>query len=192
MVHRRHTRRIVRRFTGAADPSARRRATVARWTRAATALLVTAYLAACAGPEATTPVTDEMRASALASIERREMPDWNGWELDETERGVRYVELKPGTGRIPDWGNDVRIHYNLWLTNGTLVDSSRETDAQPFSFTVGEGRVVAGWENVVRRMRVGGTYLVVVPPELGYGRRGSRQVPGNATLVFSMELVGLR
>ncbi len=181
----RHVRRTIRRCRpGAAGPRRRRAALVL-----AAALLV----AACAEPETETrPVTDEMRAEALGSIERGEMPSWSDWQLDETERGVRYIELSPGTGRIPDWGNEVRLHYHLWLTDGTLVDSSRDTGTQPFSFTVGEGRVVAGWENVVRRLRVGGTYLVVIPPELGYGRRGSRRVPGNATLVFSMELIGMR
>jgi FKBP-type peptidyl-prolyl cis-trans isomerase len=189
MNHAKHIRWTIRRFIQrVAGQSPRALAPIAALILAAAVLV-----AACAEPEVVTrPVTDEMRAEAMQSVRRREMPAWSDWRFEETERGVRYVELTPGTGRIPDWGNEVRLHYNLWLTDGTLVDSSRDTGTQPFSFTVGEGRVVAGWENVVRRLRVGGTYLVVVPSELGYGRRGSRTVPGNATLVFSMELVGIR
>ncbi len=159
---------------------------------AAAAIVLAAAVLACAPREGTTPVTDEMRAAARVVIERGEMPDWRTWELESTERGVRYIDLVPGTGRRPDWGNTVRVHYHLWLTDGTLVDSSLENDATPFEFEVGEGRVVPGWENVVRHLRAGGEYLIVVPPELGYGRRGSRTVPGNATLVFYLEIIGVR
>ncbi len=162
------------------------------WRSVAAAIVLTAVVLACAPGEGTTPVTDEMKATARVAIDRGEMPDWGTWELEATERGVRYIDLVPGTGRRPDWGNTVRVHYHLWLTDGTLVDSSLENGGAPFEFEVGEGRVVAGWENVVRHLRVGGKYLIVIPPELGYGRRGSRTVPGNATLVFYMEIIGIR
>ena len=146
----------------------------------------------CTPQEGTTPVTDEMKSAALAAIDEGEMPEWTDWAFDRTERGVRYLELRPGTGQLPDWGNTVRVHYRLWLTDGTPIDSSLDNGSRPFEFKLGEGRVVAGWENVVRHLRAGGTYLLVIPPELGYGRQGSRTVPGNATLVFSMEIVGIR
>ncbi len=159
---------------------------------AAIALVIAAIVLSCSPRHGSTPVTDETRAEALAAIDSGEMPEWREWELESTERGVRYLDLEPGTGRRPDWGDTVRVHYRLWLTTGELVDSSLGNGGAPFEFEVGEGRVVAGWENVVRHLRVGGTYLIVVPPELGYGRRGSRTVPGNATLVFYMEIIGIR
>lgn len=157
------------------------------------AAAVALLFAACAEQEGSTPLTAEMRAAALAAIEQGEMPAWRDWLFESTERGVRYVELAPGTGRSPDWGSRVRIHYHLWLTDGRSVDSSLvDGTGRPFEFTVGEGRVIAGWENVIRYLRVGGRYLVVVPPELGYGRQGTRDIPRSARLVFSMEVVGFR
>lgn len=95
-----------------------------------------------------------------------------------------------GPEAIP--GRDVTVHYTGTLLDGSTFDSSRSR-VQPFTFRLGAGRVIAGWEQGVEGMRVGGRRTLRIPPRLGYGRRGSPPViPPNATLVFDIELLGVK
>jgi len=88
-------------------------------------------------------------------------------------------------------GQTVEVHYTGWLTDGTKFDSSLDRD-QTFSFKLGAGQVIAGWDQGVAGMKVGGTRKLTIPPEMGYGERGAGGViPPNATLVFKVELIGL-
>jgi FKBP-type peptidyl-prolyl cis-trans isomerase FkpA len=106
-----------------------------------------------------------------------------------TASGLKYEDLKVGTGDTADAGKIVSVHYTGWLTSGTKFDSSKDR-GQPFEFPLGGGRVIKGWDEGVRGMKVGGVRKLTIPPELGYGARGAGGViPPNATLVFEVELL---
>ncbi len=101
-------------------------------------------------------------------------------------------DLAPGTGTEATEGSTVSVHYTGTLTNGEKFDSSLDR-GRPFEFTLGAGRVIKGWEQGVRGMKVGGKRKLTIPPELGYGARGFPPViPANATLVFEIELLGVK
>jgi peptidylprolyl isomerase len=109
-----------------------------------------------------------------------------------TESGLQYVDLVPGSGRQAELGDTATVHYTGWLADGKKFDSSRDRN-EPFSFRVGAGQVIKGWDEGVGTMRVGGKRKLIIPPQLGYGTRGAGNViPPNATLTFEVELLGLR
>ena len=109
-----------------------------------------------------------------------------------TESGLKYVDLTVGTGREAAAGNHVSVHYTGWLTNGTKFDSSVDR-RDPFSFPIGAGKVIRGWDEGVAGMKVGGKRKLTIPPQLGYGARGAGGViPPNATLLFDVELLEVR
>ncbi|MEM8603701.1 MAG: FKBP-type peptidyl-prolyl cis-trans isomerase [Cyanobacteria bacterium P01_F01_bin.86] len=109
--------------------------------------------------------------------------------LVTTESGLQYEDIVEGTGAMPQTGQRVTVHYTGTLEDGTKFDSSRDRN-RPFSFTIGVGQVIKGWDEGVASMRVGGQRKLVIPPELGYGPRGAGGViPPNATLLFDVELL---
>jgi FKBP-type peptidyl-prolyl cis-trans isomerase len=117
-------------------------------------------------------------------------PPVNG-EPVVTPGGLQYIEIVQGTGDQARNGQTVKVHYTGWLTNGTKFDSSKD-HGQPFTFSLGAGNVIKGWDQGVAGMRVGGQRRLIIPPDLGYGARGYPPViPENATLVFDVELLGL-
>jgi FKBP-type peptidyl-prolyl cis-trans isomerase FkpA len=106
-----------------------------------------------------------------------------------TASGLKYEDLTEGTGQEAKAGDTVEVHYTGWLTNGTKFDSSLDRRS-PFSFKLGARRVIAGWDEGVAGMKVGGKRKLTIPPELGYGARGAGGViPPNAELIFEVELL---
>jgi len=102
----------------------------------------------------------------------------------------KVEELVQGKGPEAVRGKTVEVHYTGWLTDGTQFDSS--VGGSPFSFRLGAGEVIEGWDRGVAGMRVGGKRKLTLPPELGYGSAGAPpQIPGDATLVFEVELLAV-
>jgi peptidylprolyl isomerase len=113
-----------------------------------------------------------------------------------TPSGLKIIEVKPGSGASPKTGQTCVMHYTGWLyengAKGKKFDSSVDR-GQPFEFPIGVGRVIKGWDEGVATMKVGGKRTLIIPPELGYGARGAGGViPPNATLIFDVELIGIK
>ena len=112
--------------------------------------------------------------------------------MPTTPSGLSYEDEVEGAGPSPQQGQTAVVHYTGWLTDGTKFDSSRDR-GQPFSFPVGRGQVIKGWDEGVATMKTGGKRKLTIPPDLGYGARGAGGViPPNATLVFEVELLSIR
>ena len=108
-----------------------------------------------------------------------------------TPSGLIIDDLSVGQGAAAAAGQQVKVHYTGWLTDGTKFDSSKDRN-DPFVFPLGAGRVIKGWDEGVQGMKVGGKRKLTIPPALGYGTRGAGGViPPNATLVFEVELLGV-
>ena len=109
-----------------------------------------------------------------------------------TPSGLKYTDIVVGTGPSPRPGQTAVVHYTGTLTNGTKFDSSLDR-GQPYEFPLGRGSVIRGWDEGVATMKVGGKRRLVVPPALGYGERGQPpKIPGGSTLVFEVELLGVK
>jgi peptidylprolyl isomerase len=148
-------------------------------------------LGACGYSDPSTPngaVATEVNASpspvgpddfnAGAGIKPVKLPD-----------GLQYIDLKTGTGALVKSGDKVTVQYTGWLSTGAEFDSSR-TAGKPFDVTIGQGQVIKGWDEGVPGMKVGGRRKLIIPPSLGYGSQGSAPtIPGNATLVFIVEVL---
>jgi FKBP-type peptidyl-prolyl cis-trans isomerase len=111
-------------------------------------------------------------------------------EIQETGTvaDLRINDTVEGSGDPVVPGDTVTVHYVGVLTDGTVFDSSRDR-GEPFSFTVGTGSVIQGWEQGLVGMKKGSRRILVIPPQLGYGATGIGQIPPNATLIFEVELI---
>jgi peptidylprolyl isomerase len=117
-------------------------------------------------------------------------------ETVTTPSGLKYIDTKAGTGASPKTGQTCVMHYTGWLyengKKGAKFDSSVDRGA-PFEFKIGTHQVIGGWDEGVATMKVGGKRTLIIPPELGYGARGAGGViPPNATLMFDVELLGVK
>jgi len=110
--------------------------------------------------------------------------------LQDAGNGLKYADLATGDGPEAQSGQTVSVHYTGWLTDGQKFDSSRDRGGA-FSFRLGAGQVIRGWDQGVAGMKVGGRRRLEIPPELGYGSRGVGPIPGGATLIFAVELLGV-
>jgi FKBP-type peptidyl-prolyl cis-trans isomerase len=108
-----------------------------------------------------------------------------------TASGLQYWDIVVGTGATAAPGSMVKVHYSGFLTTGEKFDSSRDR-GEPFSFPLGAGQVIKGWDEGVAGMKVGGQRQLRIPPALGYGATGAGgTIPPNATLIFDVELLGV-
>ena len=115
-----------------------------------------------------------------------------GANVTSTASGLKYEDLVVGTGATPKAGQTCSVHYTGWLTNGSKFDSSRDRGT-PFTFPIGQGSVIKGWDEGVMGMKVGGKRKLWVPPALAYGPDGYPPViPPNSELVFEVELLGVQ
>jgi len=114
-------------------------------------------------------------------------------EVITTPSGLQYQEIEVGSGEKPKAGQDVVVHYTGWLeSNNEKFDSSVDR-GQPFTFTLGQGMVIKGWDEGLASMHIGGKRRLIIPAALGYGPRGAGGViPPNATLVFDVELLDVQ
>lgn len=109
-----------------------------------------------------------------------------------TPSGVRYTDLQVGQGDEAQLGKIVEVHYIGWLEDGTKFDSSRDRE-HPFTFRLGTGDAIKGWDEGLLGMKVGGKRKLTIPPELGFGKQGiGSVVPPNAVLHYEFELLGVR
>ena len=110
-------------------------------------------------------------------------------KVQTSKTGLKWEVIKEGKGEKPKAGDKVEVHYVGTLTDGKKFDSSRDR-GKPFSFPLGRGRVIKGWDEGVAMMRPGAVYKFTIPPQLGYGARGAgRVIPPNATLIFEVEFI---
>ena len=116
--------------------------------------------------------------------------------MTKTPSGLEYEDTQVGNGKSPSAGQTCVMHYTGWLwvngAKGAKFDSSLDR-GQPFSFSIGRGQVIKGWDEGIATMKVGGKRTLRIPPELGYGARGfPGAIPPNSTLLFEVELLDLR
>ncbi len=104
-----------------------------------------------------------------------------------TDSGLKYIQVKQGKGEAAKAGDMAVVHYTGWLVDGKKFDSSVDRGT-PFSFLIGEGRVIEGWDEGVAGMKPGEVRKLIVPPDLGYGDRHMGPIPPNSTLIFDVEL----
>ena len=107
---------------------------------------------------------------------------------ENTNSGLRMIIHKDGNGEKPLTGQTVNVHYTGLLETGFKFDSSHDRD-KPFSFPLGQGRVIKGWDEAIALMSKGEKRTLIIPPELGYGSRSKGKIPSNSTLIFEVELI---
>lgn len=122
-------------------------------------------------------------------VEEVVLPFKSGFTMTETGLGIKV--LQEGTGEIPQAGKRVIVHYSGFLENGQKFDSSVDR-GQPFSFPLGQGQVIRGWDEGIGKLKIGSKAILKIPANLGYGAAGAGNViPPNATLFFEVELIGV-
>ena len=125
----------------------------------------------------------------------RTLPNREDDTMNTTPSGLQYEDTVAGNGAEAKAGQRVSVHYTGWLykdgVKGAKFDSSKDRN-DPFAFGLGGGQVIKGWDEGVQGMKVGGTRVLIIPPQLGYGARGAGGViPPNATVMFEVELLGV-
>ena len=160
-------------------------------------MLLAATVAGCgySGAQKAQPAAEKpaMSAPAAKGAASAPMATSNGApEVHKLASGLQYTDDVVGNGKMADPGLTAVVHYTGWLLDGTKFDSSKDR-GQPFSFTLGAGQVIKGWDEGVKGMRIGGKRTLTIPPDMGYGAAGAGgTIPPNATLKFEVELLDVR
>jgi peptidylprolyl isomerase len=138
--------------------------------------------------KASTPAISVSTVPSTTTVDGKTVP------LKSTPSGLKYYDSKVGTGPSPKSGQTAAVQYTGTLLDGTKFDSSYDHGSAPFSFPVGMGRVIAGWDEGVATMKVGGKRRLVIPGALAYGPNPppGAPIPPDATLVFDIELVSVQ
>ena len=168
----------------------------------ACALPAAVFLAACGGDDDAETPTGSAAPSASASTGKT--PEATATKPKSattgpitlnnptvTASGLKYEDEVVGTGASPKTGQRVTVHYTGTLVNGTKFDSSRDR-GQPFTFIIGTGSVIKGWDEGVATMKVGGKRILYIPAALGYGSRANGPIPANSDLIFEVELLAVQ
>ncbi len=120
------------------------------------------------------------------------------WQIKDSSKivttpsGLKYYIVKEGSGNNPMPGQSVLVHYHGTLTNGNTFDSSFERGA-PFETVIGKGQVIQGWDEGIPKLKVGGQAILIIPPNIGYGDQAmGDKIPANSTLIFYVELLGIK
>ncbi len=167
--------------------------TRSRVLRASVALLATVALLAafgCSGKSASS--TSETQSPSTAPSQQTPAASAGATESFSDVTALKVEDVKVGDGAEAKAGDTVTVNYTGWLTDGTKFDSSLDS-GQPFQFQLGSGMVIPGWDQGVAGMKVGGTRVLVIPADLGYGAQGAGGViPPNATLKFQVELLDVQ
>jgi hypothetical protein len=148
---------------------------------------------------ASAPVANESPAVACQTAGADCFADGLGLPVNTYPDGLQYVDIKAGTGTLVHGTDIVTVQYTGWLSNGTKFDSSRNPGRSSFSVGLGQGQVIAGWDEGLPGMKVGGKRKLIIPPALGYGAAGQQDqqsgayiIPPNETLVFEVEVLSLK
>jgi FKBP-type peptidyl-prolyl cis-trans isomerase FkpA len=166
-----------------------------RYTATMMLAAAVAMAAACGGERDTDRAaagTDPPVASSEVAAEYAPELNVDPTEMTRLGSGLYIRDLEAGEGEPLETGQTALVHYTGWLPDGTLFDSSRQPERMPYDLVVGRGEVIAGWDQGLPGMRVGGRRQLVIPPSLGYGTEGRNVIPPNATLVFEVELIEIR
>jgi peptidylprolyl isomerase len=141
----------------------------------------------------TIPVAAAVTTTTAAAITTSGgVPTVTGNEIT-TASGLKYIDTQVGTGATPAKGQTITANYTGYLLDGTIFDSSLKPGRTPFSFQLGTGGVIAGWDEGFATMKVGGKRRLIIPPNLGYGPAGAPpSIPANATLIFDVELLDVK
>ncbi len=147
-------------------------------------LAVAIAIAGCAGTSKPGPTASRTTPTATVPEPAN--------KIHKLASGLIYEDLIVGNGTMADPGLTVTVHYTGWLSNGTQFQSSVEM-GRPYTFQLGSNAVIAGWDQGIKGMRMGGKRKLTIPPDMAYGARGSGEtIPPNATLVFEVELLGVK
>ena len=146
-------------------------------------VMIAALVAAACTPEDTSvPDPTSIEAASFASSLNVNLPS-----STKLPSGMYIRDIAVGGGAAVASGQTLSMRYTGWLSNGTQFDATG--NGAPFTFRLGAGQVIGGWDQGVAGMKVGGTRQLIIPPALGYGSRGTGPIPGNAILVFTVEVV---
>lgn len=144
-------------------------------------------------PEAAAPATQTapppLPPGPAPEAALKPKPDAKGFA--KTASGLMYKDIKVGSGQAAKVGNAVTVHYKGWLDDGTVFDTSKKPNGGPFTFNLGQGEVIKGWDEGVAGMKPGGVRELKIPPELGYRDQEMGKIPPNSTLHFTVELLSI-